>query len=934
MHLPKVKAVAIPMIIALVLLAISGCRQESTAPAVPTDVQFMDIPDDNGTNVVLSWTHYKASLARQYNIYYSTDKDSIEDEELMKKLTPIERSVQASVTSIGDSITENVCDLDYYLILKDTDTETPQIDIVKATDANQDSLKKFGEKIILVEGGLFPVSESTIPIVNAQGNFYRIKDPGDIGLSIKTTVENSNIVTDSTGFALEESDESVIFDIELSKKELAFREAGDRIVEYDPSMSDYFIKYGEEIVGVVTEKNRYTLSTTRLQSVIRGTIESGVEYHYRVVADNTQGNTTPTDVMSFTPQNEPPMPPANTSARFDSSKGEILFSWVGFNPGLGAFIDVREYRIRRYEAGDTLCESGEIIAGYGSEHSESMVKGIFGIDDMFYIESSDNSDQRSVSEPFGVALDVFSPPEIVEELGVVDVDNDDGSGLSVIWGNPEIALDIGVKDPSPKFVDKKLPDGYYLIETEEGKRIQHFEPGDSTIPIDANRITDVKQSVISDVFDVTVSYRIFKNDKQDVFYAKIKLDDGKFENDFQSIGFFEFECISAGEHTFEAVLLNKAAKELENPEAWTTKTVDIHKHEVIRDERSSEIVEVWRTNPEIEKNGEVLLAGVPGFDPKNKNTFEKVGMASVTARQLRDSFADSLRDKGEYYYFVREKGDDGSFVDSDIFGPNTPKSQFFHKEKAMVLALVILFVVFVNVFLTLARKGRTFYLRPIAGISHLDEALGRATEMGRPILYILGLTGIGDIATLAGLTILGRVAKKAAEFQTRIIVPCVNPIVMIVAQETVKTACMDAGRPDLYNEDDVFYAAGSQFSYAAAVAGLMVRYKTAANFYMGMFFAESLILTETGSMTGSIQIAGTDAVTQIPFFITTCDYTLIGEELYAASAYLSHDPLQVGTLKAQDMLKAIYMVVIVLGTVAMTSGFMWFVNLFKIRLEQ
>lgn len=155
---------------------------------------------------------------------------------------------------------------------------------------------------------------------------------------------------------------------------------------------------------------------------------------------------------------------------------------------------------------------------------------------------------------------------------------------------------------------------------------------------------------------------------------------------------------------------------------------------------------------------------------------------------------------------------------------------------------------------------------------------------------------------------------------------------LIIAQETVKTAYMDAGRPDAFNEDDIFYASGSQFSYAAAVAGLMVRFRTAANFYMGMFFAESLILTETGSMSGSIQIAGTDAVTQIPFFITTCDYTLIGEEIYAASAYLSQDPLQVGSLKAQDWLKAIYMVVIVLGTISMTSGFLWFVNLFKIRL--
>jgi len=65
----------------------------------------------------------------------------------------------------------------------------------------------------------------------------------------------------------------------------------------------------------------------------------------------------------------------------------------------------------------------------------------------------------------------------------------------------------------------------------------------------------------------------------------------------------------------------------------------------------------------------------------------------------------------------------------------------------------------------------------------------------------------------------------------------------------------------------------------------MLREKPAANFFMGMFYAESLILAETGNRTGAIQIAGTDADTQLPFFITACDYTLMGEELYAASAY-------------------------------------------------
>ena len=83
---------------------------------------------------------------------------------------------------------------------------------------------------------------------------------------------------------------------------------------------------------------------------------------------------------------------------------------------------------------------------------------------------------------------------------------------------------------------------------------------------------------------------------------------------------------------------------------------------------------------------------------------------------------------------------------------------------------------------------------------------------------------------------------------------------------------------------------------------------------IGMFWAESLILAETGAMSGAVQIAGTDAISQLPFFITACDYTLIGEELYAASAYLSREPVLLGAIKGQDYSKALILVLIVVGT--------------------
>ncbi len=265
-----------------------------------------------------------------------------------------------------------------------------------------------------------------------------------------------------------------------------------------------------------------------------------------------------------------------------------------------------------------------------------------------------------------------------------------------------------------------------------------------------------------------------------------------------------------------------------------------------------------------------------------------------------------------------------------------PSGQWYNTDRTNVL-VAIAFVTGVIVFFILrAKKGIHLFVRKIAGLEAVDEAIGRATEMGKPILFVTGLADASDIATIAAMTILAKVAKKTAEYETPLIVPCYDPIVMLVEKEMVREAYTEVGKPDAFDEDSVFFVTQSQFGYVAAVDGIMVREKPATNFYMGAFFAESLILAETGAATGAIQIAGTDRVTQLPFFITACDYTLMGEELYAATAYLSRDPLFLGSLKGQDWSKGVIMAALILGTLLLiisVSMGAHFADLFKTAAE-
>jgi hypothetical protein len=323
------------------------------------------------------------------------------------------------------------------------------------------------------------------------------------------------------------------------------------------------------------------------------------------------------------------------------------------------------------------------------------------------------------------------------------------------------------------------------------------------------------------------------------------------------------------------------------------------------------------------------LVGTQGYDilraVSPEGPFDVVGSVPSTRGEYLDQ--KGISDGTAYYYRLRAVGPDSLSAPS---ASAVSSAQWFNRGRVSILIAVTTFAGLILWFTYHARRGKKLFIRRIAGLEAVEEAVGRATEMGRPILYIPGLSTMDDVATIASMSILSQVARKAGEYATRLMIPNRDPVVMTVAQEVVKESYLSIGRPDLYSEDDVFYMTYSQFGYAAGVSGLMLRERPATNFFLGMFWAESLILAETGYSTGAIQIAGTDADAQLPFFVTACDYTLIGEELYAAGVYLSREPLLMGSLKGQDAAKFLIIAGVIIGTVMALLGQQWFATIFQV----
>jgi len=331
---------------------------------------------------------------------------------------------------------------------------------------------------------------------------------------------------------------------------------------------------------------------------------------------------------------------------------------------------------------------------------------------------------------------------------------------------------------------------------------------------------------------------------------------------------------------------------------------DIRTHDVPSDGGGVVIVE-WQLSPD-----DATIDGYEIYRTENGVDFAKVGFIGKN----RSSYSDQTEDGVAYQYKVTAVSDTlRSF--SQLSAEVTSNASWINAAKLNIYIAMIIFGGLILFFIYHARKGKNLFIRKIAGLQAIDDAIGRATEMGKPILYTLGLGYIEDIATIASLNILGEVAKKAAQYDTKLIVPNADPIVYTVAREIVKESYTKVGRPDAYDPDSVFFLAREQMAYAAGIDGIMTREKPATNFLIGYFAAESLVLAETGAATGAIQIAGTDALAQLPFFVTACDYTLIGEELYAASAYISKRPLLLGAIKGEDWAKVVIVAALILASV-------------------
>ena len=244
--------------------------------------------------------------------------------------------------------------------------------------------------------------------------------------------------------------------------------------------------------------------------------------------------------------------------------------------------------------------------------------------------------------------------------------------------------------------------------------------------------------------------------------------------------------------------------------------------------------------------------------------------------------------------------------------------------KVIAFFLTVAFVLLVFYFSQSVKKGKEYQIRRLPALDAIEEAVGRCIEMGTPIMIQPGsftFTGSLTADTVAALSICGYAIDVSADKGCDVRIPVGFPEVMIVLSEQLKSSLRRVGELDRYNPDtQIIYTGPNQFSYTAAVQGIIERDKVKSSIMVGGYAANSLIIAESMAREDVFAIAGSTNLYQIPWMLAICNYMLIGEELLASAAYLNREPGQVASIVADDIYKFLAIALIIVGVILLSMG--------------
>jgi hypothetical protein len=253
-----------------------------------------------------------------------------------------------------------------------------------------------------------------------------------------------------------------------------------------------------------------------------------------------------------------------------------------------------------------------------------------------------------------------------------------------------------------------------------------------------------------------------------------------------------------------------------------------------------------------------------------------------------------------------------------------PLFEFWPVQSGKVIGLLLLIVIFTLTIWLMRGKGKLF-VRRVAGLDAIDESLGRATEMGKPVAFTYGqASGMFDYWTVAALSILAHVSHICAASDTRLIIPTGGSqgsyIVRPVAVDIVRTAYEAEGKSEKFDEKDIPFLSGEQFAWGTGFAGILLSERPASTIITGASGADVMMHAEISNQIGALTITSGSYIANVAVMACASDYIMIGEEVPAAGAYLSQERAQLASIRTQDVYKFIAVGLLILGWILVQAG--------------
>ena len=242
------------------------------------------------------------------------------------------------------------------------------------------------------------------------------------------------------------------------------------------------------------------------------------------------------------------------------------------------------------------------------------------------------------------------------------------------------------------------------------------------------------------------------------------------------------------------------------------------------------------------------------------------------------------------------------------------------------LVSLVIILIFFGLIVILAVAGREdsgIKLRQIPAFSKIRRAIELTVEAGSRLHISIGrgtITGPESAAAFVGLSMLEKITTSASTGDNPPAVTAGDPALTILAQDTLKSSYQEIGLIVQYWRTSSQLTGVSPFSFAAGAIPIARDKKSSTSILIGNFGIEVALLTDGCERSGNMTLGGTDDMSAQAVLYATANEPLIGEELFAGGAYLDAGPFHTASLRAQDVVRWLLVIVILIGILLNVLG--------------